>query len=94
MAGKELDLYIPDFNVAIEINGLYWHSEKFRDKWYHFEKWEKCRENGITLLTFYSDDLSELSKRRIIFSKISHALKADVSVFARKCRIEDIKILV
>ena len=34
----ELDIYIPQKNLAIEFNGLYWHSELFRDKNYHFDK--------------------------------------------------------
>jgi hypothetical protein len=26
--GKELDIFIPEKNIAIEFNGIYWHSEK------------------------------------------------------------------
>jgi hypothetical protein len=91
LKGKELDIFIPDMNVAIEINGLYWHSDKFRDKWYHFDKWKLCNENNITLLTFYTDDLSDLKKRNIIFSKISHSLKNDIIIFARKCTLDSIE---
>ena len=87
LKGKELDIFIPDENLAIEVNGLYWHSDKFRDKWYHFDKWNLCSQNNITLLTFYTDDLSNLRKRNIIFSKISHYLKNDTTVFARKCTL-------
>lgn len=31
----ELDIYIPEFNLAFEFNGLYWHSELYKDKNYH-----------------------------------------------------------
>jgi len=30
--GKELDIYLPDINLAFEFNGLYWHSELNKDK--------------------------------------------------------------
>lgn len=34
----EFDIYIPSLNLAIEYNGLYWHSELFKDKQYHLNK--------------------------------------------------------
>lgn len=29
--GKELDVYLPEKNLAIEFNGLYWHSDLTTD---------------------------------------------------------------
>ncbi len=29
----ELDLYLPDINLAIEFNGSYWHSDKMKMKY-------------------------------------------------------------
>ena len=29
---KELDIYLPDENIAIEYDGLYWHSDEYKDK--------------------------------------------------------------
>ena len=40
--GKELDIYIPSHNVAIEYDGLYWHSEQFINDDYHLIKTELC----------------------------------------------------
>ncbi len=54
--GKELDIYIPEYNLAIEFNGLYWHSEKFKDKNYHLDKSLKCSEQGIRLLHVWEDE--------------------------------------
>ena len=34
----ELDIYIPSHKIAIEINGIYFHSDKFIDKNYHETK--------------------------------------------------------
>jgi hypothetical protein len=49
---KELDIYIPDFNLAIELDGIYYHSEISggKDKKYHLEKTKLCNKKGIKLL--------------------------------------------
>ena len=40
--GKELDFFDKERNIAIEFNGDYWHSDKFKDKKYHLEKSLMC----------------------------------------------------
>jgi very-short-patch-repair endonuclease len=58
----EVDIYLPDLNLAIEYCGLYWHSEKAgKDKQYHQKKFLMCREKGIRLVTIFEDEL--LNKR-------------------------------
>lgn len=53
----ELDLYLPGENLAIEYNGVYWHSENSgKDQWYHHGKWASCRDAGVRLLTIWEDD--------------------------------------
>jgi G:T-mismatch repair DNA endonuclease (very short patch repair protein) len=42
--GKELDIYLPDYNLAIEFNGLYWHSEDYVGKNYHLNKTIECEK--------------------------------------------------
>ena len=32
LIGKEIDIYLPDFKIGIEFNGLYYHSDKFKEK--------------------------------------------------------------
>jgi hypothetical protein len=36
--GPELDIYIPEYDLGIEFNGLYWHSDVYKDKNYHLNK--------------------------------------------------------
>jgi hypothetical protein len=66
---KELDMYIPEKNVAIEFNGVFWHSEEQgKDKYYHYNKWLACKDKGIQLLQFWEDDWDrnpELIKRMV-----------------------------
>ena len=54
----ELDIYLKDYNLAIEFNGLYWHSEILgrRNKHYHLNKTNECLSKGITLLHIFEDD--------------------------------------
>ena len=56
---KELDIYIPDKKLAIECNGSYWHSiecgEDRSDPNYHIDKYLKCKEKGIKLITIWDD---------------------------------------
>lgn len=49
----ELDYYFPKLNLAIEINGTYWHSDLFKDKDYHFNKSLLCKNKNIRLIHIY-----------------------------------------
>lgn len=54
---RELDIFIPAQKLAIEINGVYWHSEfAVKSKTYHQEKTDLCRNVGIRLLHVFEDE--------------------------------------
>lgn len=58
---KEIDILIPSLNIGIEVNGVYWHSTKFKDKEYHQEKSASALSNGITIFHFFEyEDLDYL----------------------------------
>ena len=59
--GKEIDIYIPSKNIAIECNGIYWHSKK--DIYYHKEKMEMCLDNNIQLITLWEDQIKKILKK-------------------------------
>lgn len=65
--GLELDIYIPEKNLAIEYNGLYWHSTIHqKDSKSHQTKYERSRDAGIQLIQIWEDewrDKPELVKR-------------------------------
>lgn len=52
---KELDIWIPEHNLAIELNGLYWHSGNKPDN-RHMNKFLDCEAIGIRLLQFTDYD--------------------------------------
>lgn len=77
LIGQELDIYLPEHKLAIEHNGLYWHSEKFCDKNYHINKLERCLEKGIRLITIFEDEWKnkkEQVKSIIVYNLNSHNL--------------------
>ena len=85
----ELDIYLPCHNIAIECNGMYYHSDYFIDRGYHQEKKRYCEEHGIRLLAFWERDIK--FKSRIVKSIIQNTLKKNkCKVPARKCTTRDI----
>ena len=52
----ELDIYIPKLKIAFEFNGIYWHSNLLKNKYYHQTKTKLCYENGIQLIHIYEFD--------------------------------------
>lgn len=89
LAGKELDIYIPEKKLAIEYDGLYWHSSNFKENTYHVNKTDVCLSRGVTLLHVFEDEW--VSKRRIVESRIRHMLGVQgISVYARKCVVSKI----
>ena len=47
--GREVDIFIPQFNIAIEYDGLMWHSSKNKVK-QDFEKTKKLVSEGVMLI--------------------------------------------
>lgn len=88
---KELDIYLPDSRIAIEFNGVYWHSERGgKGKWFHFEKWKLCRDKGVQLITIWEDDW--LYKNNIVKNMILHKIGASEQekIYARSCQVVQI----
>lgn len=71
-SGTELDIYIPEKKFAIEFNGLYWHSEKFKKRTKHQQKQQACAQVGITLYQVWEDDWKH--RRQIVLRGIAHRL--------------------
>ena len=84
IAPKHLDFYIPSLNLAIEFNGLYWHSEKAnRGRTYHRDKYQQCEKLGIKLIQIFEHEL--ITNELLIKHRVIHALKKTANrIFARK----------
>ena len=86
----EVDIFVPGKNIAIEYNGLYWHSDMFHDSTYHYNKWKMCADKGVQLITVWEDDW--LSRKAVVASMLRHKLGVDDSprVYARKTTVKKI----
>lgn len=86
--GKELDIFIPSKKIAIEFNGVYWHSElNGKDSKYHLDKTNKCGQNGIQLIHVF--DTEWMNKREIVKSIIASKLGYYSSkIYAKNCEIK------
>jgi hypothetical protein len=82
----ELDIYIPDHNVAIEYNGLYWHCSLHKSDNYHSNKTISCASSGIRLIHVFEDEWRD--KQPIVKSIIKHSLGLTINkTHARKCTV-------
>jgi hypothetical protein len=84
--GQELDIYIPEHNLAIEFNGLYYHSTIFKDKNYHLNKTELCEKSKIRLIQIFEDEW--MFKQEHVKSRLKSLLGlSDVRIYGRKCEL-------
>jgi len=86
----ELDVVVG--NLAIEVNGIYWHSfdhlETNEERNRHLHKLQLCEAAGISLIQF--TDIEWNSKRDIIKSIILNRLGKANKIFARKTVVKHI----
>ena len=86
---QEIDLFLPEFNLAIEHSGLFHHSDTFKDKYYHRKKYEECLKRGIRLIQVFGDEWEH--QRPICESRIASILgKAPNKVGARECQLVEL----
>lgn len=87
--GKEIDIYIPSKKIGIEYNGDYWHSTKFKDKYYHQNKTLKAIQNGIRLIHIFE---YEWVKDKILIEQFLKSLGSENKkvLNARDLHVEEI----
>lgn len=88
----ELDFFLPDYNIAIEINDISTHNSIYRSTQpfgigYHLYKTQNCKSKGIQLIHIWEWEIQK------DFDKISkwllNVLKQNkLKIFARKCKIK------
>lgn len=84
---REIDIYIPEKKIAIECNGIYWHSEqKGKDKNYHISKTTSCEENGIQLFHIYDTEWSSDDKWQSVLLNALNIHRSRIG--ARQCIIK------
>jgi len=87
----ELDIYLPDYRLAIEYNGNYWHSElKKKDAKYHQAKTLAALDKNIRLIHIFE---YEWIKKKDLITRYLLSLVNKKEVFhARKLNIQEVSI--
>jgi hypothetical protein len=87
----ELDIYIPEKNIGIELNGIYYHSEIAGNKRqnYHLIKTNFFKEKNIQVIHIWDKEWIEKKDivKSIILTKIGIS---ENKIYARKCIIKEI----
>jgi very-short-patch-repair endonuclease len=87
----ELDIVSERHKIAIEIDGLYWHSESSgkKNKFYHLLKRKNTNNNGYKLIQIFEDEWIE--KQKIVKSRIKNLFNKNFrKIYARKCIVKEI----
>ena len=70
---QEIDIYLPEHNLAIEFNGNYWHSELAgRGRKYHLDKTNGCKEKDVQVIHILESEW--VTKQDIIKSRLLNML--------------------
>lgn len=85
---REIDLFFAEHNIGIEFNGVYWHSELYREAKYHQEKYLQALENNINLIQIYEHQYNENKDKVLNF--LLDKIQTKYCIFGRKCIIKEI----
>jgi len=86
---QEIDIYLPEFKIGIEVNGEYYHSDEFKPKTYHLDKTNAGIASGIRIIHIWATEWTD--KPLIVQSMIRNMLGLNQrSIYARKCIIKEI----
>ena len=96
LEGKELDIYLPEYNFAIECNPTVSHNSSVGDPWvgtttpinYHKRKTDGCEAKGIFLMHLFGYDWSQ--NEIIMKSMIANVLGCSNKIYARKCKVTQV----
>jgi endogenous inhibitor of DNA gyrase (YacG/DUF329 family) len=91
IAPYEIDIFIPVKKIAIEFNGIYWHSENNGiDRDYHLKKTLLCEKNNIRLIHIFES--AWRYKKEIVISRLNTILNAKCirKINGRDCFIREL----
>jgi hypothetical protein len=93
LGGLELDIWLPEQKIAVEFNGVYFHSSSsVNDKsnqLRHAIKQDAAEAAGIRLIQVFETEW--LNQQDIVKSRLAHILGQTPSkIYARKCKIVEV----
>lgn len=97
--GLEIDIYLPEINLAFEYNGVYSHLYRpeensfssIKGPKYHLQKTQDCLDKGIQLIHIFSSSWNE--KKDLWKNFIKNKLRIyNHRIYARNCSIKEVSV--
>lgn len=86
----ELDIYLPNYKLAIEFNGNYWHSELQKDTKYHQNKTIACAKKGIQLIHIFEYEWEDECTKEKIKNILLEKVQVPNRIYAKNTIIKEI----
>lgn len=91
LAGKEIDIHLPEIKLAFEYNGTYWHSSILKHYKFHQDKVLHCKEKGIRLIHVYEYEWVDTVQREKIKKFIHNLISDNIKrLYAREFQVLEI----
>lgn len=86
----ELDFYIPSKKIAVEFNGVYFHSDRSgKPHDYHKIKSDRCAAAGVELIHIWENEW--VAKKSLVLSMLRYKLGfCSAVIYARECTVKKI----
>lgn len=89
----EMDIYLPDFKLGIEVNPTWTHSVDTgvygqSDRYYHQKKSLLAANAGVGLLHMYDSDFTNESKYQVFLAQIKALIGSKIKIGARQCCVK------
>lgn len=85
----EVDIFLPKHNLAVEVNGIYWHSDFKKSESDHLAKYTLCKSQGIRLLQITDADINK--RLSIVVSMVNARSQTTTKIYARQCYVVEIQ---
>jgi len=79
---KEIDIYLPELKMGIEVNGTYWHNSDYVNTNYHKNKVIEAYKNGVELIHIYEYEWRNNQVQ--IENYLKNKLLEHTKIYARK----------
>lgn len=84
----EIDIFCKDYNIGIEINGSYWHSDIKKDKKYHYNKSMLGEQKNVFIYHIFEYEWENDEKKEKIISQLRNIFHLNLNkIYARNCDI-------
>ena len=102
--GLEVDFYLPEHGLAIEVNPSSTHNSNIfaktsnrsylnrsKDRGYHYDKYRLCKDKGVILIQLFEYDLEPNRFTSIVWPRLEQQILGySTRLYARKTTIEEI----